>query len=224
MAKVGRTSPGPGGRPSRAEARLREARLVETAAALFMERGFDATSVDAVAEAAGVSKATVYSHYQDKADLFAAVLRRQINELFGDLDQLNVDSGGAEEVLLNLGRRAVMLSMRSEATAIYRTVIAQAHRFPVLAEMLDREGFQRGSANIANVLRRLEARGELTLDDPDTAAEMFLSLVIGRQSRMAMLGLKLDPQKLEDGLPAAVHLFLRGVGNHSQDRSCLTER
>src|SRR5260221_14625434 len=67
-----------GGRPTREEALRRDARLLDVATNLFMERGFEGTSIDAVAEAAGVSKPTVYARYHDKRDLFAAVLRGRI--------------------------------------------------------------------------------------------------------------------------------------------------
>ncbi len=69
-----------GGRPTREEALRRDARLLDVATTLFMERGFDGTSIDAVAETAGVSKPTVYARYHDKRDLFAAVLRGRIRE------------------------------------------------------------------------------------------------------------------------------------------------
>src|ERR1700730_13854404 len=71
---------GAGGRPTREEAVRRDARLLDVATTLFMERGFDGTSIDAVAEAAGVSKPTVYARYRDKRDLFAAVLRGRIRD------------------------------------------------------------------------------------------------------------------------------------------------
>src|SRR5258707_1886324 len=76
---------GGGGRPTRAEAVRRDARLLDAATTLFMERGFDGTSIDAVAEAAGVSKPTVYARYRDKRDLFAAVLRDRIREWLAPL-------------------------------------------------------------------------------------------------------------------------------------------
>src|SRR5437879_13915960 len=69
---------GSGGRPTRQEATRRDLRLLDVATTLFMERGFDGRSFDAVAEAAGVSKPTVYARYHDKRDLFAAVLRGRI--------------------------------------------------------------------------------------------------------------------------------------------------
>jgi TetR/AcrR family transcriptional regulator, mexJK operon transcriptional repressor len=53
-----------GGRPTREEAKARAVRLLDVETRLFMERGFDGTSIDELAEAAGVSKPTVYVRYR----------------------------------------------------------------------------------------------------------------------------------------------------------------
>src|SRR6202165_4229844 len=76
---------GGGGRPTREESVRRDARLLDVATNLFMERGFDCTSIDAVAETAGVSKPTVYARYHDKRDLFTAVLRATIQRWLAPL-------------------------------------------------------------------------------------------------------------------------------------------
>jgi AcrR family transcriptional regulator len=205
MLKSGRR----GGRPKRAESGVLEKRLINAAAKLFAERGFDATSVDTVAERAGVSKATIYSRYNDKAQLFAAVLRAQISDLFEDLSFV-APHGDAYEVLLDVGRQALRLVNRPETTAIYRIVIAQTPRFPELALLMDREGFQRGQSGIAVLLRELSMRGDIEIDDFEIAAELFLSLVIGRLSRLTLLGLTAEPDRMEFALKTAVRLFLEG--------------
>ena len=64
-----------GGRPTVAEAQRRQAYLIDVAGAMFMKLGFDGTSIDAVADAAAMSKRTVYARYADKSELFSAVLR-----------------------------------------------------------------------------------------------------------------------------------------------------
>src|ERR1700716_2896305 len=84
---------GTGGRPTREEAVRRDARLLDVATKLFMERGFDCTSIDAVAETAGVSKPTVYARYHAKRDLFTAVLRAIIKRW---LAPLSAAAEGAE--------------------------------------------------------------------------------------------------------------------------------
>lgn len=199
-----------GGRPKRVESGALEQRLIGAAATLFAESGFDATSVDSVAERAGVSKATIYARYDDKAQLFAAVVRKEIRELFENLN-FDATQGDASEVLLEVGRQALELVTKPETTAIYRMVIAQTPRFPDLGILMDREGFQRGQSGIARLLRELTKRGEAEIDDFDMAAELFLSLVIGRLSRQALLGLPVDSDRMKLGLRTAVHLFLGGV-------------
>ena len=71
---------GPGGRPTRAEAERRHAALLETASRLFIARGLDGISMEAIAEEAGVAKRFVYARYRDKGELFVATLRRLIEE------------------------------------------------------------------------------------------------------------------------------------------------
>ena len=82
------------GRLTRVEAARRAERVVEVAANMFLERGFDATSMEAVAEKAGIAKPTLYAWYRDKAELFTAVLRRQIEHFLGPLGRRAARSGG----------------------------------------------------------------------------------------------------------------------------------
>ena len=72
-----------GGRPTRAAAAERDERLLDIATTMFMEQGFEATSMDGLAEAAAVGKATLYARWADKAALFADVLRRRILQVYG---------------------------------------------------------------------------------------------------------------------------------------------
>src|ERR1700692_4431085 len=102
---------GGGGRPTREEAVRRDARLLEVATKLFMERGFDCTSIDAVAETAGVSKPTVYARYHDKRDLFTAVLRATIQRWLAPMsaaaDGAHVTPNGRETAVHALRRSLV---------------------------------------------------------------------------------------------------------------------
>lgn len=204
---------GSGGRPSQEEAVRRDARLVEIAAAMFMERGFDGTTIDAVAEAASIGKATLYARYRDKGALFAAVVQRQIDRwLSVNAPDLPGPGARVEDVLLAMGRRTVAAILIPEAIAINRIVTAQAIRFPELAHMSHREAWQRSNASIAAVLDHFARDGQIVVEDGEMAADLFLSLVVGRLSRLAILGIAIDPAQVDRRVEAAVSLFLNGVG------------
>src|SRR5436190_14011454 len=74
----------------------------------FLARGFGAVSMDAIAREAGVSKATVYAHFADKAALFGAVIAR-LNERFGGFLADALDPAAVEASLITLARRLLEL-------------------------------------------------------------------------------------------------------------------
>src|ERR1700722_7279727 len=201
-----------GGRPSHDEAMRRNERLIEIAASVFMERGFEARSVDAVAEAAGIGKATLYARYKDKGELFGAVLQRKIDRwlAMNETDE-RAATGRIEDILLARARRTDGGGLTPEAVAINRIVMAESARFPTLAKLVHEQGWQRTNAAVAAVLDQFVANGQIQVEDTNVAADLFLSLVIGRQTRLAMLGIETDPGQIDQRVKAAVNLFLNGV-------------
>jgi AcrR family transcriptional regulator len=75
-----------GGRPTKEAVVQRDERLLEIAAQMFMEQGFDRTSMERLAETAMIGKATLYARYADKGALFADVLRRRILLTYGPFE------------------------------------------------------------------------------------------------------------------------------------------
>ena len=205
------------GRPTRAEAELRDARLIEVAAELFMERGYEGTSIDAVAEAARVSKPTVYARHQDKAALFRAVLQRHIRLWLEPLLAAAEAKAGAAETesvetaLHELSRTLLALSMKHGASEVKRIVAAQSLHFPELARFAYEEGWLRAVRAIAGLLANFAASGQIEIEDSEIAADLFLNLVLGRSSQGALYGVAIDPDMLERRRKAAVELFLNGA-------------
>jgi TetR/AcrR family transcriptional repressor of mexJK operon len=208
---------GAGGRPTREDAARRDERLIEVATSLFMERGFEGTSIDAVAEAAGVSKPTVYARYRDKGDLFAAVLQGRIARWLAPLSaaaEAEAGEGGSkgiEATLHDLSRGMLALTLTPGAISLRRILAAQAIRFPELAKLAREEGWLRAVRAIASLLQKFAARGEIRVEDPELAADLFLSLVLGGSGRLADYGIAIDPDVQERRRQAAVELFLNGV-------------
>jgi len=138
-----------GGRPTREEAEARDVRLLDVATRLFMERGFDGTSIDAVAEAAGISKPTVYTRYRDKRDLFIAVLRGRIRKWIApvsaaaEAEATETSPKSIKTTLHELSRHLVAYTLAPEAGALQRILSAQAVQFPELAKLANEEGWLR---------------------------------------------------------------------------------
>ncbi|MDB5611854.1 MAG: Transcriptional regulator, TetR family [Bradyrhizobium sp.] len=220
MAKEGivaaRPAPrGAGGRPTREEAVRRDARLLDVATKLFMERGFDCTSIDAVAETAGVSKPTVYARYRDKRDLFTAVLRATIQRWLAPLsaaaEAAMVNPKGIETTLHDLSRHVLAHASTPEVIMLRRTLAAQAVQFPELAKLAYEEGWLRGVRAIALLLEQFAARGQIKIADPTIAADLFLSLVLSTSERQMLHGIATRSKVQEQRRQAAVNLFLDGV-------------
>jgi TetR/AcrR family transcriptional regulator, mexJK operon transcriptional repressor len=216
LQRIGRRT-GSGGRPTREEAEARDARLLDVATRLFMERGFDGTSIDAVAEAAGVSKPTVYARYHDKRDLFAAVLQGRIRKWLAPLSaaaeaQANDASPKSIKTTLHeLSRHMVAYTLAPEAGALHRILSAQAVHFPELAKLANEEGWLRAVRGISSILRQSAAHGLIKVDNPELAAHIFLNLVLGHCKRLALYGIATDPKTEERHRKAAVEFFLSGI-------------
>jgi len=115
-------------------------RIVLVATDLFLGQGFGATSIEAVAAAAGVSKRTFYHRFRDKPDLFRAVVRRLIarwaTPYEAELAVVAEQAEPIEEALLKTARRILAAALSPEALQLYRLLIAEAPRFPELAHII----------------------------------------------------------------------------------------
>ncbi|OAE98625.1 TetR family transcriptional regulator [Bradyrhizobium centrolobii] len=206
-----------GGRPTKSAALERDQRLIEVATRLFLDRGFDATSLDAVAEAARVSKPTVYSRYGDKRGLFTAVLRREIDRWLAPLSaaaetQLGSSSDvSVEQRLVEVGREMLTFTCGPDAVAFSRMMTSQAINFPDIAKLGKEEGWLKAVATTARFFDHLVAQGALDVEDTTIAAEVFLDVVVGHTHRMATFGTALEIKSAEKRMRAAIKLFLAGA-------------
>lgn len=144
----------------------------------FLANGYAATSMDKVAAAAGVSKATVYSHFQDKASLFAAIVQQLAEEKFRTMFDPRDESalqGEPEQVLREMASKILNEAKAdSQFCEFIRLIIGESGRFPELSEPY--------VENVAKPLiygltRYLSSRSELPLNDPEATARMFVGTI-----------------------------------------------
>jgi len=200
------------GRPSVAEAKALSRRILETAAGLFLEQGFRGTGTDQIAEAAGVTKRTLYARYPDKAALFEAAITDAIDARLGALE-LSIATGlDIRSRLIAISESLLQWLLTDRNVAMERVVSSEALRFPELARNIHAHGFNRAAAIVEHALSDARQSGEIRLDDPEFAADYFTTAIVLSPFRRAGLGLA--PVALDDAgrarIRCAVDLFLDG--------------
>src|SRR5712671_2369716 len=204
---------GHGGRPSRLESAQLSDRILDVATALFLSHGFGATSIEAVAKRAGISKRTFYHRFRGKEVLFEAVVRRLIDLWTPPFDTALLEAPSLAEGLQRVAEHMLNVALTPEALALHRMVIAEAPRFPGLARVLHELGSAAGVERIAHHLESRIAGGELRPIDPRFAAEQFIHMVVTGPRRRALgLGTPLSAAGLGEWIDETVRVFLDGCG------------
>ena len=200
-----------GGRPSRQQAARLGERIVDAATHLFLTQGYGATSIEAVARRARISKRTFYHRFDDKPALFVAVVHRIIDRLRSPADVERL-VGDLQEVLQRLARFILRAALLPEALALNRMLVAESARFPKLAAVATERGvIDEGIRFIAGILEREIRAGKLALDNPAFAAQQLLYMIIALPQRRAMgFGAPMTPAELDAWARDVVNLFLNG--------------
>jgi TetR/AcrR family transcriptional repressor of mexJK operon len=203
-------TPSPG-RPKDLEKR---AAILEAAKVLFPARGYDGVSMDAIAQAAGVSKLTVYSHFQDKDTLFVEAVKAKCEDLLpSDLFVARFE-GPVRDHLLRIARAFFRLITSEEAISIHRIMSRQLPDDSHLPRMFWEAGPKRTQEALATFLRAEDAAGELRVPDCTLAASQFFCLLKGECHARLLCGIAehYTPEQVERHIEATVDLFLRAYG------------
>jgi AcrR family transcriptional regulator len=203
-----------GGRPSREEAERIGQRILDVATEMFLAQGYGATSIEAVAQRLRISKRTFYHRFDNKADLFEAVVHGILARL-RPADMSGLFQGGSlQQILLRLAKLALRAALTAEAVALQRLIVAEAARFPELASIVIGEGSRRQAIDGVGAL--LESHG-LSSDDARFAAEQFLQMVIASPLRRSLgLGAPMAEMEQDAWAERTVALFLRGCRGVSE--------
>ena len=210
-----------GGRPSNEEAAQLRERILDAATELFFARGFGATSIDAVAQRAKISKRTFYHRFDDKAALFGAVLHRIIEGLRPPASMPLLDGADVEEILQRVAAIILRAALTPQALALHRLIVGESGRFPKLAAAVATEGSTKEAITlIAGLLAREAHAGHLALEDPTLAAEQFLQTVLSVPQRRALgLGTPMTAAELDRWARSVVDVFLNGCRKRSPAKS-----
>jgi TetR/AcrR family transcriptional regulator, mexJK operon transcriptional repressor len=200
------------GRPTPEQSEARRAELLDTALDMFLERGFEQTTMEGVAAAVGMTKRTVYARYTDKAALFIATVQRAIERMIVADDVLReLDTGDLEQTLTAVARMRVAQVMTPAGLKLQRIINTESYRFPQIFTMSYEQGAGAVIAFLADLLRRHNSAGAVCVEQPDMAANVFMSMVVGGPVRMIVSGNPLNQQEIDDRIGFSIRLFLNGI-------------
>jgi AcrR family transcriptional regulator len=184
--------------------------VLDAAAKLFMAHGYGAVSMDAVARAAGVSKATLYAHFTSKDQLFATIVGEACRARLGLADLLPTDASDPRVALTEFGGRLLRFFLEERVLCIYRVVTAESVRFPELGRALYDNGPAALFRTFGAWLAEQSVAGRLAVADPAMAAEQFVGMLRMGVFTRASLGLAPPTEpEIDATVAAAVTTFLK---------------
>jgi len=200
----------PACRPGRPKDSAKREEIVAAATRLFLDNGYELTSMEAVAREAGVSKLTIYSHFADKSELFQAIIQYRCDKIGMPESFLAEAQSPVEEALLKIGRHAVSIVFRPDSFRLMRVVQAEALRHPEIVQIYYGVGPRRVKAAFAELLREFDRQGQLSIPDPVRVGEQFFSLLKGELLQRILMFQMPAPSEaeLDAHVTATVAFFL----------------
>jgi AcrR family transcriptional regulator len=199
---------------------LRE-RILQVATELLLGHGYGATSIEAIATRARVSKRTLYHRFRDKPALMSAVVTRLIDRQRPPPEVPLIEGDSLEPILNHLGLLILRAALTPEVLALQRLIVAESGRFPELAAAVAQAGGRQEAVKLISGL--LTKHGDRPIDAGEAifAAQQFLQLVVSLpQLRGLGLGTPMSAHELESWVHDTVALFLDGLrgGRPRSDR------
>ena len=191
------------GRPPKEFAGDVQARILDAAQQLFLEKGYRSASIDEISEMAPASKPTIYAHFPGKEALFAAVVARTISGLT-DFEDFTPEGRTMEDKLMSLGM-AIVERVMAESLGMVRATIAEAQRFPALSRDVHEAARDRSLSAVSQLLNDAteklarSPKGPFGSKRSRATAQIFLDLILLPMLFRSLLGAM--PRDLKRELP-----------------------
>jgi TetR/AcrR family transcriptional regulator, mexJK operon transcriptional repressor len=179
---------------------------------MFLDQGFEQTTLEAIATSLGMTKRTIYARYADKAALFKAAVQQAIERWIMPREKLDaLDTDDLEGTLLAVAHIRIAHVLTPDGLRMQRILNAESYRFPEISLSAYEKGSRPVIEFLAEVLARHHARGAIQVERPQLAATVFLGMVVGAPTRRIASGLPLTAAEIEDRVTYSVRLFLDGI-------------
>ena len=185
--------------------------ILDAARDLFLEKGYEATTLGDIVTRSGGSLATLYELFGNKPGLLKAMVTERCASIAEFIDGVALTDLEPAEALGEIARRLFDQLNDPAGIALFRVIIAEAPRLPELGQQFYEAGPVAGRRIMAEYLARQTARGALAVDDPEAAAVFFFHMLLGERQLRLLCGLPVaeDERELDRHIGGTVASFMR---------------
>lgn len=162
--------------------------IIDAATESFLEKGYGESSMDDIAQRAGVSKRTVYNHFPGKDVLFGAIIQGECERA---LETAHARMHCCEEdipgTMRNFATDFLTMIYSTKGVKLFRTIVAEAERFPELGNIFFLAGVCPAQVKVQEYLEKMMEEGKIVKFDPIKAASQFFSLIKGEMHYKLLL-------------------------------------
>jgi TetR/AcrR family transcriptional repressor of mexJK operon len=183
----------------------------------FLKAGYGGVSVDQIAELAGVSKRTIYSNFENKENLFAAVIKNRCAAVVptGVTDELVAED--PETALIRLATTFLGAIFAPEQIALYQTVVADCRQFSEVGRIMYEGPVLRSQSVFDSYLRQQVALGRMRFPKIELAGAQLVALLKTNLHMQLLFSqpAKVTRQVILESATASVQLFLYGASTRA---------
>ncbi len=189
----------------------KHAAIIDAALHIFLEKGFNAATIEQIAARAGVSKVTIYNRFTDKETLFEAVVTEQTQQIAEATHVQTALPGNFEAKLNAFGRSLLGFLFASDHVALDRMLPQEIAHLPDLAERFFDAGPGQCRRRLASILEDGRAAGEVVFDDGSRTAEDLMALWKGFADVELKFGMRhfMSSEDIEKRVTHGTSVFLR---------------
>ncbi len=210
-------NPSGGGRHAAGEDPVKRERILDGAKRVFMRSSFDAASMNDITREAGVSKGTLYVYFENKEDLFTALIARERNIIVNSVKQSLNGNEPIEEALHAFGVKLVTSITSDYTIRAMRTVLGVIDRMPRLAQRFFTATPENGYTVLKAYLDQQVSAGTLSIEDTEIAAKQFIDLAMAGMFKGRLFGMcdAVSAESIEKNVRSAIRVFLAAYGKRS---------
>ncbi|MCZ8543783.1 TetR/AcrR family transcriptional regulator [Mesorhizobium qingshengii] len=206
------------GRPAAGQDPVKRSQIIDGARRVFIDKGFEAASMNDITREAGVSKGTIYVYFANKEELFEALIEEERGTIFKNMYDVLDHTDDLRKTLVKFGKVLAFKITSAKVIQAQRTVIGACDRIPELGARFFERGPKRGHDKLMVFLNAAIERGMLRIDDVDLAAYQFTDLCLAGLFRQCIFAYRTkapSQEEVDHIVSSGVSVFLKAYGTES---------